>query len=428
MNEQKIKGMLWGAIIGDAIGTPFDGLSKAHIRSTFKSINDYTDAAPALKGKPGIWKKSGLYSALSQLMILMSMYTILNKRNDPAGFIQFISGTPASIQNEYGIFRHPTAMLRHLINAEKAARNSSESSAFSGADVSGTIVLIPLSLTAMSNESQLEQLLSFSGIINKDIHSNAGTLIFIMLLRRLLEENDLPASVDIIELAMQTAKSLLQKLENIMPEIFNLGMNPDYLLSSVRDYFNILTQIIDVKNIDSAEKNIYTYVNTRIKTQVTRATINHPMAIIPFSLYMNRFYSNSPSDKLFRVAEYGGAANILCALTGALNGAIFGLESLPVNLLESLVNKKRITAIVESVLKEKITNELIEDFITSEASLSAKEREEKNAKLKHIKIKVKKKKSRHEMEKELSSHVVESWTKFDSAKWRRKLDRNPDNE
>ncbi len=82
---------------------------------------------------------------------------------------------------------------------------------------------------------------------------------------------------------------------------------------------------------------------------------------------------------------------------------------------------------MDSVLKEKITEEIIQDFISGEASLSAKETEEKNAKLKHVKIKIKKKKSRHEMEKELSNHVVESWTKFDRAKWRKKLDREREN-
>jgi ADP-ribosylglycohydrolase len=427
MNEQKIKGMLWGAIIGDALGTPFDGLSKAHIRSTFKSINNYTDAARALKGKQEIWRKPGLYSAASQLMILMSMFAVSNKRHQRS-FSRFISGTPDNAQNEYGMFRHPTAMLRHLIRAEKITRSSSESAAFSSADASGTIVLIPLSLTAVNNEVQLKQLISFSVSFNKDIHSCSGNLFFITFLKRLLGENDPAALGDIIDVAIQTANSLLQELENLAPEIFGLGLNPDYLLSSVRDYINILTQINNIKDIDSAEKRIYTYVNTRIKTPATRATINHPMAIIPFSLYVNRFYSHNPSDTLFRAAESGGSASILCALTGALNGAMFGLESLPENLLEGLVNKKRITAVVESVLKEKIADELIEEFVTGEALLSAKEREEKNAKLKHVKIKVKRKKSRQEMEKELSGHVVESWTKFDSAKWRRKLDREQDKE
>ena len=47
--------------------------------------------------------------------------------------------------------------------------------------------------------------------------------------------------------------------------------------------------------------------------------------------------------------------------------------------------------------------------------------EEKNARLKHVKIKARKKKTRKERESELSSHVVESWTKIDKAKWRRKI-------
>jgi hypothetical protein len=427
MNEQKIKGMLWGAIIGDTIGTPFDGLTKAHIHSIFKSIDNYTDTSPALKGRPETWKKPGLYSAASQLMILMSMFAISNKRPDPRAFIRLISKTPGSAEDEYGIFRHPTIMVKHLIYTEKTAHGSSESAFFSSVDASTAVILIPLILSTLNTEAQLEQILSFSLMFNKDIHSTSGTLIFNVLLKRILSEKNSFIPENIFDHAIEAAKYLLEKINNLAPKIFDLGLNPDYLLSSVRDYLNIFLKIINIKNIDSAEKNIFIYVNTKIKTPVTRATVNHPMAIIPFSMYLSRYYSNSPSETFFRTVEYGGSASILGSLTGALNGAMFGFDRLPVNLLNELVNKKRITSIVDSVFKEKITEEIIQDFISGEASLSAKETEEKNAKLKHVKIKIKKKKSRHEMEKELSNHVVESWTKFDKAKWRRKLDREQEN-
>ncbi len=427
MNEQKKKGMLWGAITGDAIGTPLDGLSRAHIRSIFKNIIDYTDAAPALKDKLENWRKPGLYSAASQMMLLMAMLANLNKHIDPSGFRHFISGIPGGTRDVSGIFRHPTPVVRHLFNAEKTAQNKNGNVAFSVADANGAIILIPLCLKGADDEFMQERLLSFPAHFNKDIHSSAGSLVFNSLLSKLLNENYFTDSKDLLDHAIQTTDSLAQKLENLLPKIFGLGLNPDYLLSSVRDYLNIFLKIINIKDMDTAEKNIYSYVNTGIKTPVTRATINHPMAVIPFSIYLTRFYSDNPSDAIYRAAECGGSVSILCALTGALNGAMHGFECLPKNLLDGLVNKKRISSVIEDILKGKITDQVAEDFINSEASLSAKESEEKNAKLKHIKVKVKKKKSRHEMEKELSDHVVESWTKFDRAKWRRKLDRERDN-
>jgi hypothetical protein len=65
-----------------------------------------------------------------------------------------------------------------------------------------------------------------------------------------------------------------------------------------------------------------------------------------------------------------------------------------------------------------------------EALVLLKEIQEKNAKLKHVKVKTKntKKKSRKDIERELSALVVESWTKLDKAKWRRKIDRDKDYE
>ena len=93
--------------------------------------------------------------------------------------------------------------------------------------------------------------------------------------------------------------------------IFDLGLNPDYLLSSMKDYVAILEKIISIKNTDDAEKQIYTYLNTKLKTPVTRATVNHPLAIIPFAIFLCRLYSDNPADAVFQAAEYGGSSSIL---------------------------------------------------------------------------------------------------------------------
>ena len=49
-----------------------------------------------------------------------------------------------------------------------------------------------------------------------------------------------------------------------------------------------------------------------------------------------------------------------------------------------------------------------------------KEREELNARLRHVKTKVKKPKDAGDRENRLNRHVVESWTKIDKAKWRKR--------
>ncbi|RPI89409.1 MAG: ADP-ribosylglycohydrolase family protein, partial [Spirochaetales bacterium] len=66
-DTDKNTGILLGALTGDALCTPLEGLSAGHIRSVLGHIGDYADPEPALKGKMDRWRKPALYSSLSQM-------------------------------------------------------------------------------------------------------------------------------------------------------------------------------------------------------------------------------------------------------------------------------------------------------------------------------------------------------------------------
>jgi ADP-ribosylglycohydrolase len=423
ISQDKIKFMLLGTIIGDALGTPLDGLGRQHIKAIYKGINGYTDAGPALKGKLDQWKKPGLYSSASQLMLLLAMHANTNRHVDTQKFMQYIKSLPDTSGNEYGIFRHSSSAISHFIQNAKTANNSSGTFAFSGANADTAIILISLAIPGiLRSENYITEIISISLMLNKDMHSVAGNLIINSLLRKIITED---ISENILNYAADLANALYIDLEVLTPKLFELGIFPDYLLKAVKDFSNIFSLIKDMKDINAAEKTIYTYVNTKIKTPVTRATVNHPLAIIPFSIYFVNTHIGSYSQIILRAAELGGSASILCALTGALIGAANGIDSFPENLQEELINKKRIQTLVEAMSSGKISDDIVQDFLHNEAALTLKEIQEKSARLKHVKIKTKKTKSRQEKERQLSAHVVESWTKMDKAKWKKKSKKNP---
>ena len=63
------------------------------------------------------------------------------------------------------------------------------------------------------------------------------------------------------------------------------------------------------------------------------------------------------------------------------------------------------------------------------AHMKKKELEELKAKLKHVKKKQKKAPpTRAEKEKELARHAVESWTKYDKARWKKERRRHDKND
>jgi ADP-ribosylglycohydrolase len=421
--QDKVKYMLLGTIIGDALGTPLDGLSRQHIKSTLKSINNYTDAAPALKGKLDQWKKPGLYSSASQLMILLAMYGILNKNITPNKFMQLIKTLPETAGNGYGIFRHPYPLIQHLIRNAKTNNYPALNAAFSGACAKSAIVLLPLAIPGiLSDENYYKDFIALSLMLNKDTHSVAGSMIVNLLIRKILKDG---LSENILLPAAVLANTLHKDLEILTPQLFELGVFPDYLLNAVNDFSNIFSAIKSIKDTDAAEKAIYSYVNKKVKTPITRANINYPLAIIPFSIYFCNIHLNNPSEILFHAAELGGSPSVICAMAGAFSGAIHGLDGIAENLPEELINKKRIINLAEAISVGKISDEIVPDFLQNEAALTSKEIQEKNAKLKHVKIKTKKPKSRQEKERQLSAHVVESWTKLDKARWRKKSKKNP---
>ncbi len=421
--QSKIKGMLLGTITGDALGTPLDGLTQAHIKAVYKNIDTYTDPSPALKGNPQNWKKPGSYSSISQLMILMSLTLFSNKRNNFEAFIESIGNTPETGEDISGIFRHPDHMIKYLISRAKYPANTTGES-FSAPCSRTALILLPLAIRdSISYETLSDDTFNYSIRINRDLHSIAGTLIINSLMKRMTDETGMPVT-KIISLAVQETASILKIMESFSGKIFDSGMNPVSLLSSIKDYLNILSGIKNETGINEAEKTIYNYLNTKIKTPVTRATVDHPLAIIPYSIYVTSYFAGNPEEILFRAAEKGGSTAVLCSLTGALTGASHGIDSIPENLINTLINKKRILSITEAIAGKKIPNDSIKEFVQSESSLTLKEEQERNAKLRHIKIKPQKKKSRKEAEKELSAHIVESWTKLDKAKWRKKINKS----
>jgi hypothetical protein len=61
----------------------------------------------------------------------------------------------------------------------------------------------------------------------------------------------------------------------------------------------------------------------------------------------------------------------------------------------------------------------INNFFQSESSLTRKEIEEYQSKLKHYKKPEKLTNNRKTLEEKMAQHIVESWTKTDKAKWKK---------
>ena len=95
--------IILSVIAGDALGSPLEGMSRGHIKSCFGPLSGYADPEPALKGKMDRWKKPGLYSSISQFMLMLGM-SCSGKGPCIGAFTRSLAESRALAENGYDVF------------------------------------------------------------------------------------------------------------------------------------------------------------------------------------------------------------------------------------------------------------------------------------------------------------------------------------
>lgn len=408
-----IQNALLAAVVGDALGSPLEGLSKGHIHTHFGEIKGYMDPEPALKGKMERWKKPGLYSSISQFMIMLGL-TSSRREGWLEAFRQCVADSPELQNNPTGIFRNPDGIEKKFIARKKESKRPTDTA-------SPSVRIIPAiaSLSLKKNEpiDHIADVASYVRLFTSDPSTCAAGLLFSFLLKALINEKAAPASP--LRKSLEITVKLIETVEFNAGVIFDMGVNPGSLGHELRNLSRLLSAIVSADSVENGEKLICASVSAGLKTPITRASVNVPAALLAYALLTSTLRQDDPSLLLLTAAE-GGMAAPLTALVGAVSVCRYGQAILPDKLVQELVNRKKILSMLSSIGTGAVTPGLLDDFVRSEAALTAKERDELGARLKHGKKKPKKSIfSRADRAMKLSRHVVESWTKRDKAKWKK---------
>ncbi len=409
-----IEKILTSLIIGDALGSAVDGMTRGHVNSHFRVIDDYIDPEPALKNKTEQWRKPGLYSSITQLMLIMALSC---PRRGPCadGFRRSVASTPDVDGYEYGIFRYPGAVEKAFIARMK------DPSRYPHTPEQPCARIIPaLTFLSFRNNRLAEHILDITSMIRLftlDYSTLAAALIYSSLLRT-LSAAEIPAA-DTLRVAVDAAAHAAEAVESNSAAVFAEAANPGTLAGELRAIRETLSETMSADSLKAAEDTIVARVNRKLKTPVTRATVNHPAALFPYALAVASF-SRTASVPLIPAVSGGGSTAALAAMAGAIGACRPDAEILPPALTRNLVNRKKVLALAAALSTGSTPPDTLEEFIHSEASLTDKEQEELGARLKHARKKPKRTAlSRAEKEKELARHAVESWTKLDKARWKK---------
>lgn len=135
MDLQKSRNIILLSIIGDALGSTCEGMSRGHIGSLADDGAPYFDP-PVKKINAEKWRKPGLYTSITQFLIITSL-SLEDGNFHPGTFIQNIRESPKPDGAAYGIFRHPSHAEKLFLDRAFTGREGA------GIDQTGSARILP---------------------------------------------------------------------------------------------------------------------------------------------------------------------------------------------------------------------------------------------------------------------------------------------
>jgi len=395
MDRSKLIQILHGIIIADALASPLDTLSAEHIHNVFGTIHDYTDPAPALKNKLYLWKKPALYTALSQYCILLSA---LNAQQDTYVH-QHACNFISSLGDSSRIFRHPQGFLQHLQSPYDAP-------------TAELLICIP-ALFFLHKQNPIS-IIHFILSHNKNAATCAASVFVYILLETIIMRQLIALDSVVLK---HTAEYAYQFVQEHSALFFNNGGNPQNIIEATKDLHDLIINLPLESDETHYTRYCIPFANRWSKNEYTRLTVNHPFTLLPLALYC--VHTGQKDSLLYSAIHKGGKISLLTPLVALLATAMYGYEVIPQNLMDTIVNKKRILQLLALLQSHSISINYLTDFFQNEAKLTQKELEERESKLKHFKPKQTGKNKDKDKYASMNYHIVESWTKLDKAKWKK---------
>jgi hypothetical protein len=407
---ERIHSSLKGFILGETLGSIYNGMSRGHIHSHFRNSVGYPDPFGALKGHYGRWRKPGLYGGIGQLSILAAIAGS-TRPSDSVSIARMIGSLGKVLDEPTGVYRDPGFFFEQYLSKIFNPVKDPDLDKISSAAILPFAVSSVVSMLSYACPSAVSFVL-FVSECGADIQSAVGSAITARILHRIFTENH---EDGIIDMACIESEALVEEVSGNQPELFNAGVNPDRTLESALLLKNIFHSIRGLKNLDSIEKTITDIINGVIKSPIARATVDLPFAILPFSFAIADTEKNDP---IYVSAKKGGNTTILASITGMLSGALY-TDKFPEILINNLINRKNLFDLFDKISLGESSFQDAEKFFHGEIGFTKKESEERHARLKHIREDDRDTRTTNDRESSMTRHIVESWTKVDKARWKK---------
>ncbi|MDA3900237.1 MAG: hypothetical protein PF637_06930 [Spirochaetes bacterium] len=398
-------------VLLDALASPFQGMSQGHIVSHFNSIESFIDVRDALKDHPERWRKSALYTAFTQMAVVISLSASKHRFNSELINSLYIESSLSS-EEWTALFRYPDQLTASFLASVVQPGLPPERAG----GVTPVLYTTLFSLMTSRKEPSFKELAVFALEFTTDPGSLVGSLVFERLVRSTAAR--MPESF-CLEFRRILEKSE-SELKTLLPFFFEKGIDPTGIEHSIEDY-RTMARLLSSE--EASETAIIASAQSRTKNSLTRATIDMPLLMIPFILLA--VDTHKDEGRLYgALIKRGGAVQQMVLLAGMLMAKADILNEEFPGLGEELVNKGKIGLLLKRCVSGKLNDADFADFIASERKLSQKADDELKSICKHSKKKGKKpgksaRSKRLSEEEQLARHVANSWTKRDKSRYKK---------
>ena len=363
----RVRGCLLGMAIGDALGAPLEGLGAQQIRAHYQLVTDYVDGARAWKNKPYRWRLPGLYSDDTQQALALCDVLLAHGRVDldrlSAIYLEMATPEDGNVGAHRGVgrsFRQVLTDLRRGVPPDRTGQGS--------AGIGAAMRIAPMALYfAEDPEAMYGAVMAASLMTHRDVRSLAGAHAVAVAVRRLAAGAGRDPSF-LFRVAADVARAedrIAAENAGSVASIEAHGRSLSQAIARTESLLDIpreraLAALAEEANRHGAEPTC------------KRATMGFPPACIPACLYLLLTTDNF-EDALIEVVNLGGDADSTGAILGALAGAHYGLDAIPVRWLEGLQNREGVDARALALTHRSADGIEIPDLVATEQALSARE-------------------------------------------------------
>jgi ADP-ribosyl-[dinitrogen reductase] hydrolase len=364
----RARACLLGLAVGDALGSPLEGLSCQQIRAHYGQVVDYVDGSRAWRRKPYRWRMPGLYSDDTQQALVLADVLLERGRVDPHRVADYYLRLATPRGSYLGAHRGIGRSFRQVV-AELERGTSPWETGQVSAGIGAAMRIAPVALYFTGEpEAMFDAVLAASLMTHRDIRSLAGAMAVAYAVRRLASGAEREPSL-LLWLAADVARAEDRLAAKHGDAIASLGAHRHSMSQAIAHAESLLEEPRDraiAALVEEANRH-------GAVPGCKRPTMGFPPACIPTCLYL-LMTTDSFGEALIEVINLGGDTDSAGAILGALAGAYYGSEeAVPGHWLAGLQNREGIELRALALARQCADGLDIPDLVETERLLSERE-------------------------------------------------------